>query len=78
MSARGEWQRVELNGRSYKVEIRDGQVANIYGSRELIVPSTAHLAPAYHQYTSVRTDIDPDGRLGRKIVRALAAAKIAA
>ena len=43
----------------------------IVGEKELIVPSTVHLAPAYHQYTSVRVDINPCGRLGKKILAAL-------
>ena len=65
------WHSVTLNGRTYRVEVREGEIRNIYGRRELIVPSTVHLVSSHQQYTTVRTDIDPEGRLGRKIVAAL-------
>ena len=74
MSARPDgWHSVSINGRAYRIEVRDGEVRNIYGRRELIVPGTAHLVAGYQRYTTVRTDIDPEGRLGRKIVQALQA-----
>lgn len=67
---------VFVNGRRYVVswQTKDGvnkYYLEIVGEKELIVPSTVHLAPAYHQYTSVRVDINPCGRLGKKILAAL-------
>ncbi len=70
---------VFVNGRRYVVswQTKDGvnkYYLEIVGEKELIVPSTVYLAPAYHQYTSVRTDIDPNGRLGKKIMQCVAKA----
>jgi hypothetical protein len=64
---------VSVNGRRYVVswQTKDGDnkyYLEIVGEKELIVPSTVHLAPAYHQYTSVRVDVNPCGRLGKKIL----------
>ena len=64
---------VFLNERRYSVswQTKDGNkkyYLEIVGEKEMIVPSTVHLAPAYHQYTSVRVDINPCGRLGKKIL----------
>lgn len=67
---------VFANGRRYVVswQTKDGvdkYYLEIVGEKELIVPSTAYLAPAYQEYTSVRVDINPCGRLGKKILAAL-------
>jgi hypothetical protein len=67
---------VFVNNRRYVVSWQTKDNVNKYyleivGERQMIVPSTVHLAPAYHQYTSVRVDIDPCGRLGKKILAEL-------
>lgn len=67
------WHWATIDGRHYRIEVRDGEVRTIYGRRDLIVPSTVQFVSSYHRYTSVRTDVDPDGRLGRRIVKALLA-----
>ena len=62
---------ITLNKKQYRVVQHDNGAINISTTWEAIVPSTARSAhPSYsHRYAS----IDPSGRLGKKILAALAA-----